>query len=275
MPDPSWKLNNFCSSPSSGTTVNGDGITVNTERFLSTAGVQIKILTYNLYWWNLFRNRHGANGMAGKNIAAYGKDVPFDLMGFQECEDVSWPLRDAGMTDDFTTFAHPAPPIAIALAYRHAVFSELGRGEAEVAEDGAAQHYGRRNVIWVRLQHKTSGKTVFFINHHGPTPVNSGGICGAEGTAYNILKVIGENAKVGDHVVLTGDFNAWSNGPDGAELSEIGHIQCHLPHIFSNPKVEDVWGIDNIFASCAKTISKTVMPRGGSDHFALNVVVEI
>lgn len=210
--------------------------------------------------------------MAGKNIAAFAKDVPFDLMGFQECEDITWPLKDAGMTDDFATYQYK---MAVALAYRKSTFDELGRGAAEVAEDGKAQHYGRREAIWVRLHHKASGKNVFFINHHGPTPVNSGGICGGEGTAYNILKVIGENAKVGDNVVLTGDFNAWSNGPDGKWLSEIGHISCHLPHIFSNPVIEDMWGIDNIFASCAKTISTTIMPHGGSDHHALNVVIEI
>jgi hypothetical protein len=232
-----------------------------------------------LYWWNLFgpkpKGREGADGIAGKNMAKFAKDVPYDLIGFQECEDITWPLKDAkaaGMTDEFVTFPYK---MAVALAYRKSVFEELSRGGGEVGEDRADQHYGRREVQYVRLKHKASGKTVFFINHHGPTPVNTGGMCGPSGTAYNILKVIGENAMVGDHVVLTGDFNNWSNGPDGKILEEIGAISCHLPHIFSNPKVEDVWGIDNIFASCARTIETTVMERGGSDHFALNVVIDI
>lgn len=214
--------------------------------------------------------------MAGKNMAAYAKDVPYDLMGFQECEDLGRVLKDAGdagmgKPEDYGQYMYTD---ATCIAYRKAAFTELSRGGADVAEDGKAQFYGRRVVLFVRLKH-TSGKTVFFINHHGPTPVNSGGLCGPEGTAYNILKVIGENAKVGDHVILTGDFNAWSNGPDGKILTEIGHLSCHLPHVFSNPKVDDVWGIDNIFASCARVISNTVMPKGGSDHNALNSVIEI
>jgi len=252
------------------------------ERFLSAgvsaaevAAPRIKVLTYNLYWWNLFGQGGGRGGVAGKNIANYSKDEPFDLMGFQECEDVAWPLRDAkaaGMPGDYATIVGQH---AIALAYRKEAFDLLEQGSADVAEDGAAQHFGRRSVIWVRLTHKASKRPIFFINHHGPTPVNSGGICGSSGTSYNLLKAVAENARVGDAVVLVGDFNAWSNDPEGKWLEEVGRLDCHIPHVFSNPVIDDVWGIDNFFATCLTAVQKQVMPKGGSDHNALSVVFEV
>lgn len=274
-PAPGWNLQDYC-----GASAQQD----NVLRFLSSedstvaaasTAAQIKVLTYNLYWWNLFKEGKGRDGMAGKNMAAFAKDMTYDLMGFQECEDVSWPLRDAkaaGMTGNFEPMAWDH---AICLVYNSDTFDLITKGQGDVAEDQKAQYYGKRGAMWVRLNHKATGKKVFFMNHHGPLPVNSGGICGAEGTAYNLLQMVAKNAMVGDKIFLVGDFNAWSNDPQGAELSEIGHIDCHFPHVFSNPVVEDVWGIDNFFAACAKPVNKTVMGQGGSDHFALNVVYEI
>jgi len=92
-----------------------------------------------------------------------------------------------------------------------------------------------------------------------------------------LLKVIAENAMVGDAVIFGGDFNgAWLIGGYGHHVQEeIGRISCHIDHAFSNPTNDDMWGIDNFFASCAKVVNTTVMPKGGSDHFALNAVFEI
>lgn len=277
VPAADWHLADYCSGTPS---VVQEGYSV--ERFLSArvgAAVadapRIKVLTYNLYWWHLFDEGKGQDGAAGKNIANYSRAEPFDLMGFQECEDVAWPLRDAkdaGMPGDFATVVGEH---AIALAYRKEAFDLLEQGTADVAEDGSAQHFGRRSTVWVRLAHKASKRPIFFLNHHGPTPVNSGGLCGPSGTAYNVLKVIAENAKVGDSIILVGDFNAWSNDPEGKWLEEIGRIDCHLPHVFSNPKIDDVWGIDNVFASCLNPVEREVMPKGGSDHNALSVVFEV
>lgn len=283
VPAANWHLSSYCSG-SGAAVVAREGFTV--ERFLRAtvdanatasraSSARLKVLTYNLYWWHLFGQDKGENGAAGKNIASHAKPETFDLMGFQECEDVAWPLRDAksaGMEGEFATVVGGD---AIALAYRKEAFELLEQGVADVAEDGPAQHFGRRSTVWVRLTHKASHRPVFFINHHGPTPVNSGGVCGSAATAYNLLKVIAENAKVGDAVILVGDFNAWSNDPQGKWLEEVGKIDCHLPHVFSNPVIEDVWGIDNVFASCLKTVETTVMPKGGSDHNALSVVFEI
>merc|ERR1712217_223331 len=170
-------------------------------------------------------------------------------------------------------------------AYRSDVFDELGYGMAFVAEDRHDQHYGngQRAAQWARLRHKTSGKTIFFMNHHGPTPVGTGGNCGdnsATVTAYNLLKVIADNAMVGDSVIFVGDFNApWlyfnKNDNQYHWFEEVGRLSCHIPHIFSDDADDDMNGIDNFFSSCTKVVEKTIMPKAGSDHHALNVIFEL
>lgn len=77
--------------------------------------------------------------------------------------------------------------------------------------------------MWVRLQHVTTKQVVFFINHHGPLPVQSGGRCGGEATAFNILELIAIQAREGDVVVLTGDFNAGADSETVKQLSTRMH----------------------------------------------------
>merc|ERR1711879_554572 len=103
--------------------------------------------------------------------------------------------------------------------------------------------------------------------------------CGNKATAYNLLKMIAQNAKLGDSIIFVGDFNApWEMPNREHELrwqEEAGLISCHIPHIFAVPKTEDMFGIDNFFSTCTTAINKTIMPKGGSDHNALNVVFEL
>jgi endonuclease/exonuclease/phosphatase (EEP) superfamily protein YafD len=210
-------------------------------------------------------------------------------MGFQECEDVSWPLKDAkaaGMKDDFTTIVTRH---ATAMAYRTSAFTHLEDGQEDVAEDEAHQYYGRRIAAYVRLTHKSSGKPVCFVNHHGPTTPGTGGKCGNKATAFNLLKMIATKCKVGDAIIFVGDFNAAAMMPTGGSQwrnctyaaakclwgEEVGNVDCHMPHAFANPVIDDMWGIDNMFSSCTKVVNTTVMPHGGSDHMALNAVFEL
>jgi hypothetical protein len=48
------------------------------------APTRVKVLSYNLYWWKLFKTEHGNWGSAGKLIAASSVDEDFDLVAFQE-----------------------------------------------------------------------------------------------------------------------------------------------------------------------------------------------
>jgi len=168
----------------------------------------------------------------------------------------------------------------------------------DVAEDGRHQYYGYREAIYVRLQHKTTGKMVFFINHHGPTPIQTaGGFCGPEATAYQILKIIAERAHVGDTVVLVGDFNARAPQPEFdtvANTSTLELIEKHMNLLFRGSVFG---GIDNFYTNCATVAQwsdgnlktenlglgdvdtlvwhRGQMVYGGSDHDALTVTLNL
>lgn len=220
-----------------------------------SGGTQLKVLTYNLFWWNLFGQRGGNGGSAGKLIA---KNGPYDLIGFQECDDVKRVLGDAGLLG---THAYVIGGHATAIAYEKAAWSLLSSGKDDVAEDRPEQHYGRRGVGWARLRHRASGKVVFAVNHHGPLPVNTGGKCGGKATAYNMLRVIGRNAEAGDMKVLMGDLNADKNSATQSALKDHMH------------RITYDW-VDAIFASCPGESSRN-LGNGGSDHDAIEAVFKI
>lgn len=224
--------------------------------------VQIKVLTYNLEWWSLFKERGGSNGSAGKLIAAAGRPQPFDLLGFQECEDPQRVLSDAGLIDKYTHFQGSR---AICIAYYEPIWELLAQGQEAVAEDEQAQYYGKRSVQWVRLAHRISGKVVFFANHHGPLNINSGGLCGGRATANNLLRVIVSQAAAGDAIILVGDFNADMSSATVSELSK------HLYKVYTGTAFG---GIDHVFANSPINSFATNLGAGGSDHDALTIVIE-
>jgi len=237
------------------------------------AGPRVKVLTYNLFWWNLFQKRQGNDNSAGKLIAKSGKQEPFDIMGFQECNDVETVLRnarEAGMQGSYRTLG-PVNPVAgaVAIAWLESVWDALNFGIVEVAEDAdkPGQWWGARFVTFVRLSHKQSGAKVFFMNHHGPLPVaEPGGLCGADATAYQLLKVIGYHAHPGDALILVGDFNAGKDSRTVQRLSE------HVIHVYNGTSYG---GVDNIFTHCAVATEKTNLGAGGSDHDALSAVFQV
>jgi len=233
----------------------------------SSQSLDVKVLTYNLYWWNLFGEqfRNGNDGSAGKLIAEGGSETPFDFMGFQECEDVARVLKDANLASAYGTI--PADH-AIAIAYRKEAWKLLDHGMDEVAEDRAEQWYGKRGAQWARFEHTSSGKAVLFVNHHGPLPVGTGGKCGGKATAWQILKTIGTHLQDGDGVVLVGDFNAEAHSETAQELGERLH-QVYTGTSFG--------GVDHVFSNCGgdNVLHTRNLGAGGSDHDALEVVVKV
>jgi len=275
-PPADWNLKNYCQSH------------LNTPLNVTGAAAQIKVLTYNLQWWHTYEQYPvpGGNSMnpaVGANIVEDDKVHAFDLMGFQECEILQAVLDSAkkqGLQGDWQAFEyHEGKSIGIGLAWKKDSFDLITQGKGYVAEDrndATHQYYGKRAAQWVRLTHKATGKKVFYLNHHGPTPVGTGGLCGSKATAYNLLKMIATNAQVGDLVFITGDFN----GPSiqlGKYSEEIGTLACHIPHIFTISNIQTVWGIDNHFANCATAAKdgKRKMGQGGSDHWALSVLYDL
>merc|ERR1719291_932227 len=125
-------------------------------------------------------------------------------------------------------------PHGLAMAYNKAVFRVLEQGYATVAVDEPEQFYGERSVQWMRVRHR-HGAAVFFMNHHGPLRVNSGGRDGGPKTAGRIANAILSNVRPGDRVLLVGDFNAQA----GAQTIRI--LDRHLPRRFTG---EAMGGID-------------------------------
>mmetsp|Transcript_147956 Transcript_147956/g.368723 ORF Transcript_147956/g.368723 Transcript_147956/m.368723 type:complete len:389 (-) Transcript_147956:97-1263(-) len=227
------------------------------------APVQVKVLTYNLEWWSLFEQLGGLGGSAGKLIAAAGKPQPFDIMGFQECQDPFRVLTDAGLLPRYTAVQGAA---GLCFAYMTASWTALAQGEEFVGEDQPGQYFGKRSAQWVRLQHKTTGKVVFFVNHHGPLTVNSGGICGGKATAGNLLRLLARSAVHGDSIVLLGDFNADANSETVLELAK------RLYKVYAGVSYG---GVDNIFSNVKFSQEAQNLGGGGSDHSALAAVIDI
>lgn len=225
--------------------------------------LQVKVLSYNLYWWNLFGKRGGNDNSAGNLIKQAVGSQPFDFMGFQECED---PVKVLGPVGLLSEYEAVQGDYAICMAYRKSAWSLIAKSSDDVAEDMPTQHYGRRAVQWIRLRHQTSGRTAFFMNHHGPLSVNSGGACGGESTANNLMAVVHLHAEVGDLVVLVGDFNS------NAASTTIQYLWRQLTHVH----VGDTWaGVDNIFSNVdpSDIVETHILGSGGSDHNAIAAVV--
>ena len=62
----------------------------------------IQVLSYNLFWWHLFKVEGGRSGSAGHLIRSTSQP-PYDVMGFQECEDPEKVLGPAGLLQDLET----------------------------------------------------------------------------------------------------------------------------------------------------------------------------
>lgn len=227
--------------------------------------LQVKVLTYNLFWWNLFELKHGDGGISGKLIEDHSFPMPFDFMGFQECEDVDRVLSDTCMPGVYRGISGSH---SLAIAYRPEAWALLSHGQTSVAEDRPEQWYGNRDLIWGRFRHRRTDQTVFFANFHGALPTNTGGLCGGAATAYNILQVIADQAHTHDAIILLGDFNADSKSTLVLDLSS---------RIDLSYTGQSFGGVDHMFLSCgaASAVKTENLGPGGSDHDALSAVLQI
>mmetsp|Transcript_133752 Transcript_133752/g.286022 ORF Transcript_133752/g.286022 Transcript_133752/m.286022 type:complete len:483 (-) Transcript_133752:67-1515(-) len=228
------------------------------------SAVRLKVLTYNLFWWNLFGLRGGNGGSAGRLIAQAGRAMPLDVMAFQECQDPQRVLRAAGLWGQYIVFGGDGTgSAALCTAFRSSTWQLLGHGLEYVAEDTRQQYFGRRAAMWLRLQHRQTGRKLLFVNHHGPLPLNSGGIQGGATLASRLLRLVQEHAQAGDGVVLVGDFNA---NPTSATVQ---HLEGSLRRIFTG-RVDG--GIDHVFTNLGpeSVLATENLGPGGSDHDALS-----
>jgi len=228
--------------------------------------ISIKVLTYNLFWWNLYGIRHGAGDSAGNLLKAETEeDGAFDVMGFQECENGVRVLEPVGLLEIFEVLQGPH---AVCMAYRKGVWTLLAQGTADVGEDMRSHYYGRRGVFWMRLEHAATGRKLLFANHHGPLEVNSGGDCGGVSIANNLIEVIKNNSRQGDAVILVGDFNA-----NSASLT----VQALWSRMVLLGSGSSFGGVDNIFGNmdAGSVVSRKNLGNGGSDHDAIVVTLAL
>jgi len=194
-----------------------------------------------------------------------GQPEPYDVMGFQECNDANLVLDRAGLLSLYTVRQDIlSESQALCMAYLTSSWSMLDSGVEVVGEDAHAQYFGKRSAQWMRLQHTSSGKMLLILNHHGPTPVNSGGFCGGSSTAFMLLKLIAATVQQGDAIVIVGDFNADDSCQTIRRLQErlSGANKHGLDNIFSNVPVSAIVRADN-------------SGNGGSDHDALSVLLNL
>eukprot|EP00928_Gymnodinium_smaydae_P028891 TRINITY_DN2190_c0_g2_i1.p1 TRINITY_DN2190_c0_g2~~TRINITY_DN2190_c0_g2_i1.p1 ORF type:complete len:438 (-),score=70.40 TRINITY_DN2190_c0_g2_i1:361-1575(-) len=220
--------------------------------------MRVKVLTYNLFWWNLFGIHRGRGRSAGRLIEQAAQDEPFDVAAFQECDDSRRIMGDARMNESEYDYVRWG---SNTLAFRSSRWEKLTYGKGEfVAED--ENRRWKRGAHWVRLKEKSSGRGLFVLNHHGPLPVNSGGVCGGEATAYNLLRMIDLHSGPGDALLLVGDFNADGNSDTLKTLSSRMHL------------VTSDW-VDNILSNCGGATVKYErnLGKGGSDHNALMAIL--
>lgn len=214
------------------------------ERSHKPEDIGITVVSYNLYWWNV-----GSTNRWNSLYDRIKMQRPFDLIGFQECEDVASVVRASGL-DGFEYYQGPNKPAnnPAPLAWNAAVFSKIsGPGEKWVASD----QYGGRYLTWVRLRHIASGIKIFFANTHGPL-----GNCGST-VGNNWLSGVNDNKEPGDVVFVTGDYNC------GTGSSAMNRLKDGLV----NDNVNDIdGGIDQIITDFGRKESGGSHQGWPSDH---------
>jgi len=164
----------------------------------STGGPKIKVVSYNLFWWNAF----GQNPWKGEQVTKNIKNkLGADVLGLQECD-------STGLIESRTGYSRASKfSGAQGVMVKPGLFTVGDHGSRDI---GATGKWGPRYVTWAQLTHMQSGRTFWHFNTHWCVHSGNGRTCSADKRytgAKNMLKVIRE--KAGDSpVIITGDFNA-------------------------------------------------------------------
>ncbi|CAJ1354120.1 unnamed protein product [Effrenium voratum] len=170
-------------------------------------GFVLKLVSYNLYWWNAFDQKSWKSDGVIKNIR---NTLRPDSIGLQECDEPGQIARRTGTLERASEFQG-----AQGVMVKKGIFTKSQSGSRDLQATGK---WGPRYTTWVKLTDKASGKSFWHFNTHWCVHSQGNRICNEEvryGGAKNMLATIQEIAK-DDPVVITGDFNAERNekGPN-------------------------------------------------------------
>eukprot|EP00122_Pirum_gemmata_P019553 Pgem_evm1s18300 len=250
---------------------------------------EVNLVDLNMFWWNQWRNKHGATFIKNFGKSKY-KD--FDIFACQECENMLSAFSKIGLGGKFAELRSRTS--AINIGYKKSRFTKLHEGNMRVGEDNSYDHcqargncvkgknkyYGYRYVLWTRLKEKNTGKTYFILNHHGvlneglkhnqchgksKCDCNSKDNLCTVNIGKKMKKLIETNAVVGkDNIVITGDFNGvLGQGPYAQIFKELDTI----PNLTHKQIGNSFGGVDHLYRTNAKKepiiLSKFLT---GSDH---------
>jgi endonuclease/exonuclease/phosphatase family metal-dependent hydrolase len=239
----------------------GDGCDAVTQPTAAPGSSEkVKVVTYNLFWWNAFgSNRWSSGESVLRNIR---DNLGSALLGVQECDD-PWLVQQS-------TGYQPASSFAGA----QGTFVDGGLFEVSSAA-GATGHqdlqatgkWGPRYATWAQVSHKPTGRSIWHFNTHWCVHSGNGRTCTWEtrlSGARNMVDLIREKAgtqggALRDPVVVTGDFNVFNGG-----VNEAG-MQHFLNNGFSLAKYAYV---DFVLFSTPhfRAVSSGVGDSAGSDH---------
>lgn len=180
----------------------------------SRRGPSIKVVSYNLFWWNAFKQNPEKSGSIVANI----KNMQADALGLQECND---PGTITSRTGNMYGAVSPFKDNQ-GVMVKPGLFTVEAQGSRDLQARGK---WGARYVTWVKLRHAPSGRSMFLFNTHWCVHSGNGYTCdsGVRHTgAKNMLRAIREVAGTSSPVVITGDFNAGMGEPGPRELLQNG-----------------------------------------------------
>eukprot|EP00931_Biecheleriopsis_adriatica_P047160 TRINITY_DN2715_c0_g1_i5.p1 TRINITY_DN2715_c0_g1~~TRINITY_DN2715_c0_g1_i5.p1 ORF type:complete len:362 (-),score=68.87 TRINITY_DN2715_c0_g1_i5:43-1128(-) len=222
----------------------------------ASPGRRVVAASYNLFWWcvsNQFGNCPQNAGGSGFRMLydRIQQNGPYDLIGFQECDNGGQIMADTGMASNFDYWSDPNSDLT--MAWNRGRFEKIQGPESAVI---GGDRYGARWVNWVRLKSLESGTVIFFANTHGPLDQCWGGQ--GQGIANNYIQVINARLQPGDKVVFTGDFNC-GRGSD---------MIRSLAQVYKELAVDNSFGgADHIFSSAGVPALEKVISNGiPSDH---------
>lgn len=175
------------------------------------SGGKIKVVSYNIFWWNAF----GQNPWKGEHVTDNIKNtLQPDVLGLQECDSPQLIQERTGYVAA-SEFAG-----AQGVVVKPGLFKIGQRGRQDIQATGK---WGPRYVTFVQLTHP-SGRTFWHFNTHWCVHSGNGQTCDPNKRyigAQNMLGVIHDKAQ-GAPVIITGDFNAGMGEPGPQHFSKNG-----------------------------------------------------